>query len=207
MLAYVLLLAGPVLALIGYFLPVRRATWIYGHRNAKRKRSDVKYRVDLPQQTRLLWACSVAVEQLPLALDERNVLILVCTPVIGNRLDEAQIDVPISNTDELNDTTVRPVSSALSFEETSVQLPLSVADHVERRFVAVPKVSGTGKVRFEFWNRGVLRGRVELAVKVRSKQYGPALPAGVALSLKLAGLLFTVAGLVLSFVLKLTTKR
>src|SRR5260370_18089757 len=127
MLGYLLLLTGLILALLGYLLPVRRTTWIYGHSNTKRQRSDVKYRVDLPQQTRLLWACSVAVEQLPLALDERNVVILVCTPIIGGRLDQAQIDVPISNTDELKDITVRPVSSALSFDETSVQLPLSVA--------------------------------------------------------------------------------
>jgi hypothetical protein len=160
-----------------------------------------KYRIDLPQSERLLWFCSIEIDKTPIVLDERNVIILSAIPLFGDQ-HEAHVDIPITSTEELNEITVKAVSSSLDFEEKSIPSFLSITGAGERRFIVSPKVLGEGKLRFEFWHRGILRGIVEHKLKVKSKQYGPALPAGVALCLKIGGLSLSVVGAVMS-VLKL----
>jgi hypothetical protein len=195
---YIVLGLGLFLLLVSYLLPQKNALVLLRRifRESALSRSE-KYRIDLPQSTRLLWYCSIDIEKVPIVLEERNIVVVTATPLFGDQ-HEAHVDVPISSTGELKEITVRAVSSALEFEEKDSPSFLDVTGTAERRFRALPKVLGDGKVRFEFWHRGVLRGIAEKTVKVRSSQYGLTLPAGVALFLKIAGLSLSAAGAVIS---------
>lgn len=199
---YLVLAVGLIALLSAYLLPQKntsdllRRVW----REWRPLRLE-KFRLDLPQSERLLWFCSIEIDKTPIVLEERNIIILSAIPLFGDQ-HEAHVDIPITSTEELNEITVKAVSSSLDFEEKSIPSFLSITGAGERHFVVSAKVLGEGKLRFEFWHRGVLRGIVERKVVVKSKQYGPALPAAVALCLKVAGLSLSAVGAVMS-VLKL----
>jgi len=162
---------------------------------------DLKYKIDLPSGTGLLWKASIEPDKTPFILDEKNIIILRIWPWFGAR-GEAAIEVPVATTDDLKDVKIKSISSALEIAAASESSYPDVTGPVELRYIATPRTAGETALRFEFWFHGSLCGVIERPFLIRSRQYGVTLSAGFVRFLKVGGLGTSGTGAVLS-ILKL----
>lgn len=156
-----------------------------------------KFRIDLPMNMEFHWKCSIEAKKLPMVLNERNQIILHAWPWGGDRL-EANIEIPLSSTDDLKKLNVRAISSSFDVKEAEEPFTLHLSMSREYHYIVTPKVAEQGQLRFEFWLNETLRGFVEKSFKIGSKQYGFVLPAKITMLLTAIGVLLSMLGAILT---------
>jgi len=156
-----------------------------------------RYKLHLPTQMTFMWQCSIELEKLPLVVGELNRITLTASPWSGDP-DAAHIEVPIESSTDLKSVAVTYSSARLDIEEASSRLELSLAEPRSCCYSAIPTEGGDSRIEFFFHQQGKPRGFIEAYYKVKSRQHGCVLPAGVAAALSILGVLLSLAGVALT---------